>query len=43
MLQAQRQSGILDYLTSNGFATVSELGQHCQVSEMTIRRDLAEL
>jgi DeoR family transcriptional regulator, fructose operon transcriptional repressor len=43
MLQAQRQSGILDYLTSEGFASVAELGQHFQVSEMTIRRDLAEL
>jgi DeoR family fructose operon transcriptional repressor len=43
MFQAQRQSGIVDYLAAKGFASVAELGQHFEVSEMTIRRDLAEL
>jgi DeoR/GlpR family transcriptional regulator of sugar metabolism len=43
MLQAQRQSGIVDYLTAKSFASVAELAQHFEVSEMTIRRDLAVL
>ncbi len=43
MLRAQRQSGIVDHLSAKGFASVAELGQSFGVSEMTIRRDLAEL
>jgi DeoR family fructose operon transcriptional repressor len=43
MLPAERQKAILDFLASQGFASVAELGQMFSVSEMTIRRDLAEL
>jgi DeoR family transcriptional regulator, fructose operon transcriptional repressor len=39
----ERQDAILHYLTEQGFATVSALAQEFRVSEMTIRRDLAEL
>lgn len=39
----ERQSAILLYLTEKGFAAVAELAQEFHVSEMTIRRDLAEL
>jgi DeoR family transcriptional regulator, fructose operon transcriptional repressor len=40
---SERQSAILEYLTEKGFAAVAALAQEFHVSEMTIRRDLAEL
>jgi DeoR family fructose operon transcriptional repressor len=43
MPQGERQSAILQYLTEKGFAAVAALAQEFRVSEMTIRRDLAEL
>jgi DeoR family transcriptional regulator, fructose operon transcriptional repressor len=43
MLPTERQSAILQYLTEKGFAAVAALAQEFSVSEMTIRRDLAEL
>lgn len=43
MPQGERQSAILQYLTEKGFAAVAALAQEFHVSEMTIRRDLAEL
>jgi DeoR family fructose operon transcriptional repressor len=39
----ERQSAILQYLTETGVASVAALAQEFHVSEMTIRRDLAEL
>jgi DeoR family fructose operon transcriptional repressor len=41
--QGERQSAILQYLTEKGFAAVAALAHEFRVSEMTIRRDLAEL
>jgi DeoR/GlpR family transcriptional regulator of sugar metabolism len=38
-----RRTAILEYLTLKGVAAVAELAETFQVSEMTIRRDLAEL
>lgn len=43
MTPSERQDAILHYLTEQGFATVAALAQEFHVSEMTIRRDLAEL
>jgi len=43
MLPTERQNAILDLLAKQGFASVAELGQMLSVSDMTIRRDLAEL
>ncbi len=43
MLPGERQEAILHYLTEHGFAAVATLAQEFHVSEMTIRRDLAEL
>ncbi len=39
----ERQGAILHYLTEKGFASVAVLAEEFSVSEMTIRRDLAEL
>lgn len=43
MIRAQRQNEIANYLTANGFASISDLGKMFNVSEMTIRRDLDDL
>jgi DeoR family fructose operon transcriptional repressor len=39
----ERQAAILQFLTEKGVASVAALAQEFHVSEMTIRRDLAEL
>lgn len=43
MIPVERRAAILHYLTEKGSAAVAELAQVFQVSEMTIRRDLADL
>jgi DeoR family transcriptional regulator, fructose operon transcriptional repressor len=43
MLVAERQRAILGHLAKNGNVSVSDLCQLFEVSEMTIRRDLADL
>ena len=43
MLVAERQQAILGYLVKNGNVSVTELCKLFNVSEMTIRRDLADL
>lgn len=43
LLPLERHRGILRHLGQHGRATVAELASLCSVSEMTIRRDLAEL
>lgn len=43
MLPLQRRSRIVAYLAQHGGGTVAELAALCDVSEMTIRRDLASL
>ena len=43
MLKAERHRQILDLLKYQEFVKISELSQHIDVSEMTIRRDLEEL
>ena len=42
-IPAKRHHVLLTYLAERGFASVKELGDRFSVSEMTIRRDLAEL
>jgi DeoR family fructose operon transcriptional repressor len=43
MLTSERLARILSLVEERGFMSVGELSQLCQVSEMTIRRDLARL
>jgi DeoR/GlpR family transcriptional regulator of sugar metabolism len=43
LLPAQRQNLIKDFLIETGFVSITDLGIHFNVSEMTIRRDLDEL
>lgn len=43
MLIAERRQSILNHLTKEGFISIVELGELYDVSEMTIRRDLAYL
>lgn len=43
MVPSERRADILHYLTERGFASVTELAREYGVSEMTIRRDLADL
>src|SRR3712207_5079828 len=43
MLPFQRRQRILAHLAQHGGGTVAELAELCDVSEMTIRRDLAGL
>jgi DeoR/GlpR family transcriptional regulator of sugar metabolism len=43
MLIAERRQSILNLLTKEGFISITELGKRFDVSEMTIRRDLAYL
>ncbi len=43
MLIAERRQSILNLLTKEGFISITELGKCFDVSEMTIRRDLAYL
>ena len=43
MLAALRRQRILDELQLNGSVLISSLAEHLEVSEMTIRRDLAGL
>lgn len=43
MLIAERRQSILNYLTKEGFVSIVKLGELYDVSEMTIRRDLAYL
>lgn len=43
MMPAERQKIIVDFLAEHGFVSVAELCQMFSVSEMTIRRDMAEL
>jgi DeoR family transcriptional regulator, fructose operon transcriptional repressor len=43
MVVGERQQGILGHLAKNGNVSVSDLCQLFNVSEMTIRRDLADL
>ncbi len=43
MMQVERQKVIIEFLAERGFVSVAELCQMLSVSEMTIRRDLAEL
>ena len=43
MLPAKRRKAILSHLAKQGFASVADLCQTFDVSEMTIRRDLSEL
>ena len=42
-MKQTRQSKIIELLDNQGMVTVSDLGAHFGVSEMTIRRDLLEL
>lgn len=42
-MKQTRQSKIIELLDNQGLVTVSDLGAHFGVSEMTIRRDLLEL
>ncbi|MCZ8510940.1 DeoR/GlpR family DNA-binding transcription regulator [Paenibacillus filicis] len=43
MLPLQRKQALLDFLSQRGAATMKELSEHLEVSEMTIRRDLNAL
>jgi len=43
VLPKERQQAIVNYVAGRGFASVAELGEVFSVSEMTIRRDLAQL
>ncbi len=43
MTKHKRKQEIVDYLVKNGSASVAELACMCNVSQMTIRRDLDEL
>jgi DeoR/GlpR family transcriptional regulator of sugar metabolism len=43
VLREERQRAIVSYVAERGFASVAELGEMFSVSEMTIRRDLAQL
>lgn len=43
MIVAERQAAILTYVARNGSATVTDMCKLFEVSEMTVRRDLADL
>lgn len=43
MLKSERHQYIIDLLTQNNYATVSEISELLNVSKMTIRRDVSEL
>lgn len=43
MKMNHRENMIIDYVNENGRATVAELSQYVQVSEITVRRDLERL